>query len=248
MLPGVKATTTVLDVSIEDAKLQGAKLQVTYDVSADIYAEKDFTLDSKALEPSIKYVVDFVDNNLSYAESLTGNDKWQVAQSDALYYGDGDDSYSLRKLDKSNKYTTTVSTKSDNDLLKTKVGTTGTTQITLERILTAQDTTIQDIITSSIDAFEYKNEIRILQLGYNNTIDETKIKNKDRIRTPERYIIVPGKHHDSATSETIAIHPPTGDTSTHTMYYIIGAAGLAVLAIGAFGIKKFVLKCKGIKK
>ena len=248
VLPGVKATTTVLDVSIEDAKLQGAKLQVTYDVSADIYAEKDFTLDSKALEPSIKYVVDFVDNNLSYAESLTGNDKWQVAQSDALYYGDGDDSYSLRKLDKSNKYTTTVSTKSDNDLLKTKVGTTGTTQITLERILTAQDTTIQDIITSSIDAFEYKNEIRILQLGYNNTIDETKIKNKDRIRTPERYIIVPGKHHDSATSETIAIHPPTGDTSTHTMYYIIGAAGLAVLAIGAFGIKKFVLKCKGIKK
>lgn len=248
VLPGVKATTTVLDVSIEDAKLQGAKLQVTYDVSADIYAEKDFTLDSKALEPSIKYVVDFVDNNLSYAESLTGNDKWQVAQSDALYYGDGDDSYSLRKLDKSNKYTTTVSTKSDNDLLKTKVGTTGTTQITLERILTAQDTTIQDIITSSIDAFEYKNEIRILQLGYNNTIDETKIKNKDRIRTPERYIIVPGKHHDSATSETIAIHPPTGDTSTHTMYYIIGAAGLAVLAIGAFGIKKFVLKGKGIKK
>lgn len=248
VLPGVKATTTVLDVSIEDAKLQGAKLQVTYDVSADIYAEKDFTLDSKALEPSIKYVVDFVDNNLSYAESLTGNDKWQVAQSDALYYGDGDDSHSLRKLDKSNKYTTTVSTKSDNDLLKTKVGTTGTTQITLERILTAQDTTIQDIITSSIDAFEYKNEIRILQLGYNNTIDETKIKNKDRIRTPERYIIVPGKHHDSATSETIAIHPPTGDTSTHTMYYIIGAAGLAVLAIGAFGIKKFVLKGKGIKK
>ena len=155
VLPGVKATTTVLDVSIEDAKLQGAKLQVTYDVSADIYAEKDFTLDSKALEPSIKYVVDFVDNNLSYAKSLTGNDKWQVAQSDALYYGDGDDSYSLRKLDKSNKYTTTVSTKSDNDLLKTKVGTTGTTQITLERILTAQDTTIQDIITSSIDAFEY---------------------------------------------------------------------------------------------
>lgn len=248
VLPGVKATTTVLDVSIEDAKLQGAKLQVTYDVSADIYAEKDFTLDSKALEPSIKYVVDFVDNNLSYAESLTGNDKWQVAQSDALYYGDGDDSYSLRKLDKSNKYTTTVSTKSDNDLLKTKVGTTGTTQITLERILTAQDTTIQDIITSSIDAFEYKNEIRILQLGYNNTIDETKIKNKDRIRTPERYIIVPGKHHDSATSETIAIHPPTGDTSTHTMYYIIGAAGLAVLAIVAFGIKKFVLKGKSTKK
>ena len=249
VLPGVKATTTVLDVSIEDAKLQGAKLQVTYDISADIYAEKDFTLDSKALEPSIKYVVDFVDNNLSYAESLTGNDKWQVAQSDALYYGDGDDDIStLKKLDESNKYTTTVSTKSDNDLLKTKVGTTGTTQITLERILTAQDTTIQDIITSSIDAFEYKNEIRILQLGYNNTIDETKIKNKDRIRTPERYIIVPGKHHDSATSETIAIHPPTGDTSTHTMYYIIGAAGLAVLAIGAFGIKKFVLKGKSTKK
>ena len=256
VLPGVKATNTVLDVSIEDAKLQGAKLQITYDIAVSMYAEKDFS-DTAPLQPSIDKVIDLIDNGVSYSNSLNSGGQWKVADASKLERGDSKgikDAYPVTSLNTTiieSPDKETGKAKQDNDLLNIIAGHTESTTVTVERVLTSQDTSIQDIITSSIDAFEYQNTVKILQLDYTNSkvkIDGEEIKNKDRIRTPERYIIVPGKHHDSARSETIAIHPPTGDTSTHTMYYIIGAAGLAVLAIGAFGIKKFVLKGKGIKK
>ena len=254
VLPGVKATNTVLDVSIEDAKLQGAKLQITYDIAVSMYAEKDFS-GTDPLQPSIDKVIDLIDNGVSYSDSLNSGGQWKVANASKLKRGDSDSSETsgLESYPSTEFTTTIIESDSSNDLLQVKSGylNSKNNQVTVERVLTSQDTSIQDIITSSIDAFEYQNTVKILQLDYTNSkvkIGEEEIKNKDRIRTPERYIIVPGKHHDSATSETIAIHPPTGDTSTHTMYYIIGAAGLAVLAIGAFGIKKFVLKGKSTKK
>ena len=254
VLPGVKATNTVLDVSIEDAKLQGAKLKITYDIAVSMYAEKDFS-GTAPLQPSIDKVIDLIDNGVSYSDSLNTEGQWKVAKASELKRGDSDlsETRGLESYPSTEFTTTIIESDSSNDLLQVKSGYSNSknNQVTVERVLTSQDTSIQDIITSSIDAFEYQNTVKILQLDYTNSkvkIDEEEIKNKDRIRTPERYIIVPGKHHDSATSETIAIHPPTGDTSTHTMYYIIGAAGLAVLAIGAFGIKKFVLKGKSTKK
>ena len=252
VLPGVKATNTVLDVSIEDAKLQGAKLQIKYDIAVSMYAEKDFS-GTDPLQPSIDKVIDLIDNGVSYSDLLNSEGQWKVANASELKRGDSDPSETsgLESYPSTEFTTTIIESDSSNELLAIRAGYTESTSVTVERVLTSQDTSIQDIITSSIDAFEYQNTVKILQLDYTNSkvkIDGEEIKNKDRIRTPERYIIVPGKHHDSATSETIAIHPPTGDTSTHTMYYIIGAAGLAVLAIGAFGIKKFVLKGKGIKK
>lgn len=252
VLPGVKATNTVLDVSIEDAKLQGAKLKITYDIAVSMYAEKDFS-GTEPLQPSIDKVIDLIDNGVSYSDSLNSEGQWKVANASELMRGDSDPSEtSGLESYPSTKFTTTIiESDSSNELLAIRAGYTESTSVTVERVLTSQDTSIQDIITSSIDAFEYQNTVKILQLDYTNSkvkIAGEEIKNKDRIRTPERYIIVPGKHHDSTSSETIAIHPPTGDTSTHTMYYIIGAAGLAVLAIGAFGIKKFVLKGKSTKK
>ena len=252
VLPGVKTTNTVLDVSIEDAKLQGAKLKITYDIAVSMYAEKDFS-GTESLQPSIDKVIDLIDNGVSYSDLLNSEGQWKVANASELKRGDSDPSETsgLESYPSTEFTTTIIESDSSNELLAIRAGYTESTSVTVERVLTSQDTSIQDIITSSIDAFEYQNTVKILQLDYTNSkvkIDGEEIKNKDRIRTPERYIIVPGKHHDSARSETIAIHPPTGDTSTHTMYYIIGAAGLAVLAIGAFGIKKFVLKCKGIKK
>ena len=254
VLPGVKATNTVLDVSIEDAKLQGAKLKITYDIAVSMYAEKDFS-GTAPLQPSIDKVIDLIDNGVSYSDSLNTEGQWKVAKASELKRGDSDlsETRGLESYPSTEFTTTIIESDSSNDLLQVKSGYSNSknNQVTVERVLTSQDTSIQDIITSSIDAFEYQNTVKILQLDYTNSkvkIEGEEIKNKDRIRTPERYIIVPGKHHDSATSETIAIHPPTGDTSTHTMYYIIGAAGLAVLAIVAFGIKKFVLKGKSTKK
>ena len=241
VLTGVKSTSTVLDVSIEDAKLQGAKLQVTYDISATIYAEKNYNKGT-ALVPTIDGLIDCIDNNLSYNDLENTENNWQVVRTDSVNYGE-----SGRGISEMTKYTTILNAVEGNGLLLRNIGT-GTAKITLERVLTSTDSTISNIITSSIEAFEYENTVQITKINYANMKDDDGITYKDRVRTPDRYIVLPGVGHYSATSETIAIHPPTGDTSTHTMYYIIGAAGLAVLAIGAFGIKKFVLKGKSTKK
>ena len=122
------------------------------------------------------------------------------------------------------------------------------TDIVLEKTLSAEETTVENIITSSINTYEYDNSIEILGLKYSNTERDDGFVFRDRVRRPDKYIILPGTRHDSATSETITIHPPTGDTSIGMVYYIVGAAGLAVLAVGIFGIKKFVLKEENTKK
>ena len=142
------------------------------------------------------------------------------------------------------KYTTIVNAETGNGLLMQEIGT-GTSEITLERVLTSTDSTIEGIITSSIDSFEYENTVQITTINYENMKSPDKrLTYKDRVRTPDRYIVLPGVGHYSAESETIAIHPPTGDTGISTTYYIIAAIGLVVLAIGAFGIKKIVIKNK----
>ena len=253
---GVKSTSTVLNVQIQDEKLQGAKLKVVYEISESVYVEKNYD-NSEGVIPTIKGIIDVVDNNLSYNSDLNSNkDKWLNVNAEDIRLGKVEEEHTTgRNLTNQEKLVTTtfIKAKTGNPLL-INIGDTGTGEatekVTLEKILSSTDSTIAEIITSSIDSFEYKNEIKISELSYANTKTEDTggFVFKDRVRTPDRYIVLPGVGHYSATSETISITPPTGDTSTHTMYYIIGAAGLAVLAIGAFGIKKFVLKCKGIKK
>lgn len=224
---------TVLDVSIEDEKLQGAKLEVTYKIIANIYTEKNFDTIGVG-SPSIVQIIDCIDNDLSYYNSAG----WVPTNSEDIY-----------KIEKAGEYATIVVADSNpvnfNELLSTAVGVTKESTITLERVLTSTDATIEDIITSSIDAYEYENKVRITKLNYDGmkqTVDGTEIIFKDRVRTPDRYIILPGVDHDTATSEIIAIHPPTGDSGLSINYYIIAAIGLVILAIGAFGIKKFVVK------
>ena len=57
-----------------------------------------------------------------------------------------------------------------------------------------------------------------------------------------RYIIIPGIQYDYVASDKIiTIHPPTGVNMSIT-YYVMAVIGLAVLAIGIFGIKKYVIK------
>ncbi len=253
---GVKSTSTVLNVQIQDEKLQGAKLKVVYEISESVYVEKNYD-NSEGVIPTIKGIIDVVDNNLSYNSDLNSNkDKWLNVNAEDIRLGKVEEEHTTgRNLTNQEKLVTTtfIKAKTGNPLL-INIGDTGTGEatekVTLEKILSSTDSTIAEIITSSIDSFEYKNEIKISELSYANTKTEDTggFVFKDRVRTPDRYIVLPGVGHYSATSETISITPPTGDTSTHTMYYIIGAAGLAVLAIGAFGIKKFVLKGKSTKK
>ena len=258
-----------IDISIEDDKLQGARLEVTYNITVNMTTEKNF--DNKSLTvPTITGIVDYINNNFSYDESLGDNSRyWELTT-----YQEIKQIYASQKwkdgttpqgtVDPDGKtYTTIAKAKSDNPLLLTTEGT-GSATITLEKVLTSTDSTIEDIITSVVDSFEYYNLIEITGLDYNNVTPEGEDGNndgdtpqnpdnsddsnpdgtepqRDRIRTPDRYIIVPGVQYDNAISETIVIHPPTGDSSISIVYYVIAAVSLVILAVGAFGIKRFVL-------
>lgn len=246
----------VLDVSIEDEKLQGAKLEVTYDITSSIYAEKNFNNDAVTV-PSIKGIADYVDNNLSYNEDLENNEeKWTVstyenimdaykrqAEYESQFSNSVNDTRkgTIDTTANGTKYTTIVEAIDNNVLLET-CGT-GSTEITLEKILSSTDSSISDIITSSIDTYEYGNSLEITGIDYKNATGETTgdFIFRDRVRTADRYIVLAGRQHDAATAETIAIHPPTGKNN-NINYYIVALVSLTVLAGGIIAIKKKVLK------
>lgn len=230
------------DVSIEEEKLQGAKLEVTFDITANMTVEKDFR-NGEGITATIKALTDFIDNDLSYNEGLGDNSKyWKVDKFETGIQS---------TVEGADQYATIVTAIGDNAILKLKEDGTATTTITLEKVLSSSDVTIGDIITSSINTYEYDNTVEIMGIDYTNTktkIGDTEIELKDRIRTQvtndpttSNMIIIAGKQNDSATSETIAIHPPTGENNS-IIYYIVAVISLGVLATGIVLIKKYAIK------
>lgn len=245
------AGTTSLDVSIENEKLQGAKLEITYELSASMYTEVDFNNINTRLTPSITGLTDYVDNNLTYNKDSAvkigdkeykNEDYWTVSEKTNV-----EDPNKV-------KHTTVVEAKTGNELLLQKVGE-GKAYITLEKVLSSTDSTLEQIIKSTVDSYEYNNIIEITAIDYKNTTTEETGNHeyKDRIQTTDRFtilpptksndgdkIITPGSHNWTSSQE-IAIHPPTGENKGIT-YLILGIASLVILAGGVFVIKKFVLK------
>lgn len=243
----------LFDVSIEDEKLQGARLEVTYDVSANIIVEKNYD-GKEATKATITGLVDYIDNDLSYSETLGQNSSyWDVTNYEETQkmfkkseFKDSKGNIRERKgkIDaEGNKYTNIVKAKSNSPLLQSSGG---SVPITLEKTLSATDSSIEDIVTSSINTYEYDNNIEITNIKYENTETDATGDNfvfRDRVRIPSKYIILAGLQYDDATSETITIHPPTGENNNITLY-VIALISLGVLAISTVGIKKFVINKK----
>lgn len=246
--------SSLIDVSIEDEKLQGARLEVTYNISSIITVEKNFD-GKEGVDATIMGLVDYIDNDLSYNNDLGENSKyWELTD-----YEHTKESYTKQSKYINSKgeeitetrsgtldpegtiYTTIVKAKEGNPLLKSKEGT--TVPITLEKTISATDTTVENIIISSINTYEYNNSVEITGIEYSNTnTDPTKkFSFRDRVRTTDRYIILSGRQHDSKTSETITIHPPTGANNV-ILYSVIAVISLAVLASGVVLIKKYAIK------
>ena len=134
---------------------------------------------------------------------------------------------------------------------------TASCDLVLQKVLSAHDNTLSNIVESTVEKNEYENKVEITGLNYENTQDG-EIVNADRVRTPKLeesnpdYIteswmtINPGAAigYNLAESSTLSEHPPTGDSIEHnnTVYYIIATASLTVLAVGVVLIKKFAIK------
>ncbi len=236
-------------VSIEDEKLQGARLEVTYDISIEMQTEKNYTNESLAV-PKIEGIIDFVDNDLLYNEDLGENSKyWEVVTFDDVLkkfaeskYVTGTEPKGTVDPEGTNHSAFLFATK-DNPILLKETGS-SSCPIVLEKVLSAPETSLMDIITSSIDTYEYDNNIEISKINYGDVTyySNGTIKFRDRVRTPNRYIILAGVQHDNAASEVIEITPPTGDNSIGINYYIIAVVSLIVLTGGIIFIKKYAIK------
>lgn len=251
---------SIIDISIEDEKLQGSRLEITFAITVDMDTEINFDGKENVL-PTITGLADFVNNNLSYNPDLGDNSRyWEVTTHEYLktefekmkYKADG--SIPKGTVDPDGTiYTTVVKAKSNNPLLLTTAGN-GAATITLEKILSSTDATLEEIITSTVDISEYDNTVEITGFDYSNTTpgapgapggdpdpDPEDIM-RDRVRNKARYIILPGVQYDFAASEIVTIHPPTGDSGIAIIYYIMAVVALAVFAIGVYGVKKIVVK------
>ena len=200
-----------IDVSIEDNKLQGAKLQITYEITSNIDVERDFK-NTESVKPTIKNLVDYIKNNLSFNSEIAENAKyWEKTE------------YSGGAIDSSN-YINVVKATKDNPIITNKDGKASAT-IVLEQVLTAEDITIEQIITSNVETFEFSNSVEITELDYTNVIQQ------DRIRNNNNFIMIAGRQYNTASSETISIHPPTGNNSLTITSYIKILACLIVIII-----------------
>ena len=237
--------TQKIDVSVEEQKLQGAKLQVTYDVTTNKNIEKNFDGNSY-VNPVITGLVDFVDNNLSYNASLgENNNLWETTTLSEIRTEFAKSQYKDGVVPKGTvvnndtDYTTILKAKGTNPLLS---GTENVNcDLVLEKTLSSNDATVEDIISSSIEAYDYQNKVEILGINYaNNVSNDGSITFRDRVRTVDRHIILAGSQYDYNESEIITIHPPTGNDN-NIIYYVIGVVALGVLASGIVLIKKFAI-------
>ena len=245
---------SVIDISIEDEKLQGAYLEVKYDISTKIEVEKNFN-GGEGIKVTITGIADYVDNNMAYNKALGDNSKyWEVTNYESVlkeylekssYENSKGETVTEARtgtLDPEGTiYTSIITARENNPLLTSTEG--ATVPITLEKVISAEDTTIEDIMTSNVDTYEYGNQVEITGIKYINANTEPTggFSFRDRVRTTDRYIILSGKQHDSAVAETITIHPPTGSNNA-MLYSIIAIVSLTVLAGGTVLIKKYAIK------
>ena len=246
------------DVQIENNALQGAKLDVIFNITSVLDVEKNFD-GNENTNITIAGLVDYIDNDLSFnpdlsiGNGLKNSDYWEVtsyADAQAVFHS------AVAKDDASAKYgtvdpegtfhTTLVKAKDGNPLLTTKTG--DTAAIALEKTLSAEETTIGNIISSTISTYEYDNHVEISRLNYENTKTRAAgdFEFRDRYVTPnnsnnDQYIRLAGIKHDNTGSDRITIHPPTGD-GVSSAYYATAIAALAILAGGVVAIKKYAIK------
>lgn len=249
---GAVITTPIsVDIAIEEDKLQGAHLQATYAVKTGMIVEINFD-ESESIRPTITGMIDFIDNNLSYHPDLSymgraNSEDWEIATFEELQDVFIKANYGVGTVPKGTvdpegiEYTTIIKAKENNAILLKDGKNEGTAMITLERILSASDATIEETLLNTIDGLTYNNTVELTGITIPKTGHDDEETFTDRIRTVNGFIIRPGSSHDSTKAETIIIHPPTGNNSMNTMYFVLAIISLGIIAIGAFGIKRYVV-------
>ena len=253
--------TKLINIQIEDDKLQGAKLNVKYRISAQIDQEKDFDNSIVTIQ-NIAELYDYIDNDLSFNPALNPN--WTIdtaktainVEHSGLTNNEADGTLGTKEY----KYNTVVKASGSNALLgDLSSGNVLSEDIVLEKVLSSNNTSLARILTDIGDTYEYNNLVEVTKLNYIHSggtdnrygehIFRDAIRRTDTNPDPYtfdadtyEYVMVGNWQHDTAISGTIAINPPTGTNEIPMAYYIVAVIALGGVATGAIIAKRKISK------
>lgn len=228
-----------IQIIMDEELISGSTVEITYKITVTNKGELGESAtdgENGTATTTMKRILDYVDNALNFNEedNLDANGKalWKVVtvddmqnETNATFINNSPGANNLKLIDLSTQQTL-LQTTPENPLSKAlAVGETAESTLTLRKVLSAESSTDQLTYNNTMETIEIDNEV--------GRYDHESIPgNQDPEKDPQE--------DDTFKSEIITILPPFGAKS----YYVITAVAigaLAVLGLGVFVIKKYVL-------
>ncbi len=233
----VKTNGTV-NVELDSELIHGSTLELTYTIRVHNKSEKDFYNEAYYKYGTVKSdevtitpeVYDYVDNDLTFDKAK--NNDWEVISSNEFASSD------------ENKLLVSGNALSEIQKHNTIIHYNGTAfDYTTANSSPSVNLVLSRVLSNTNDDLSYDNDVEIVKGVKHNKgrrIEKPKQVGtyKDKEVTTTQIATTP----IGASSETTTITPPTGEDKDYTIYIIIGAVSLLILATGIIIIKKKVLK------
>lgn len=223
----------LVNIIMDEELINGAKLEITYNITVSNNSEKDIDLNGNEVTTRAKGILNYVSNNLNFDmednRDENGNELWEIVSKDSVQKADNT-TYTNSTIVNLDGQAVILQATDINPLTSTlKPGETKTTTLKLKKILSTESPT---------DDLSYTNLAEIVEI-------ENTVGRYDHGATPGNQLIdqVPQEHDTTGVNgdSTVTITPPTGSIY---IYFVIGITSAAVLAVGIFLIKKFVINKK----
>ena len=230
-------TPEVIKTEIDNEILQGAKMEVTYKITATNISEKDFTDDAyylygthanTPLKLSMTNVLDYLDRKVSKVDD-DQNSKWTEITDGNKLMGTASDSgiNSYQKQLQNNNLENLLNDSRvyDTSDLSNPIATGESNTVTINAST--------ELTTSNDNTF-------------NNNVEITNIKKPENTNNSGSPVLVQVDTHSlvnlaQATAPQIVIMPSTGENKNIATPIILGIVLLVIVGVGTFVIKKFVI-------
>gem|GEM_PF-6366833 len=233
-LPESEAANGQLKIEIDSEIIQGATLEMEYDLILNNISELDYLTsdyywygiqgnESDIVQLTPSKVIDYIDNGVNV--SLNEEDEWKVVTNKNELVANG---YLSESLKQPLGNVTNVVVAENNEALKPGDNKTMLIPIKTYKVLTTSDDTTFD------------NEAEIIEV--------IKTGGSSIRTTPGNYIPSDSttSEEDNAKSETLIVTPPTGLTTNYIAYVIIAIVTLSILS-GTIVVLKLKVSKKRLK-
>ena len=219
--------------------MQGAKLEITYDIIADtmdsevdyktedyyIYGIPSSNIDD-IIAPGIERLFDYLSNEISYDETNQTNidSGWENIRNESMFETLVEDGYlSQEAFDAIKEYNQVLSTNAFADMK-------------IERRV--EHLEVSKVLSNTADDLIFDNDLEVNILTGRRT---TKEDDDDEYTIPGDYVPSNGPTGGDDDYRYVTVTPPTGENQNYMPYIILGISAFIILGTGIIFIKKKVL-------